>query len=90
MCRQTDLKIDDARVVPPAAPLPLEKIRRKSPSSRGISAASELEKSAAFRGSKFDKQGYCLSHPTVKLVQPLKDGNGKVCLVFPSRAESQF
>lgn len=85
MCRQTDLKIDDARVPIPAAPL--EKIRRKSPSSRSVSAASELEKSAAFKGSRFDKQGYCLSHPTVKLVQPLKDGNGKVGLYVSCRAE---
>jgi len=91
MCRRTDLKIDDARVpdrpgpggvqeihdggAKSEAPLPLEKVRRKS-SGRNISVAAA--KSAAFKGSKFDKQGYCLSHPTVKLVQPLKDANGKV------------
>ena len=85
MCRQTDMKIDDARVpIPEPPPLPVEKAKRKS------SAAAELARSAAFRGSKFDKQGYCLSHPTVKLVQPLKDRNGKVGVEVTSPGPSKF
>ena len=33
---------------------------------------------AAFNGAKFDKSGYCLKHPSIQLVNPMEDNNGKV------------
>lgn len=32
----------------------------------------------AFNGAKFDKSGYCLKHPSVQLVKPTKDDDGKL------------
>mmetsp|Transcript_14305 Transcript_14305/g.30467 ORF Transcript_14305/g.30467 Transcript_14305/m.30467 type:complete len:455 (-) Transcript_14305:150-1514(-) len=33
--------------------------------------------SPAFQGAKFDKHGYCIHHPSVQLVKPMKDDAGK-------------
>lgn len=52
--------------------------------SRGKSRSSTPKKldegvnPAAFRGAQFDKQGYCINHPKVKLANPIVGPDGKI------------
>ena len=49
-----------------------------SSSKSNINNSADTGNTAAFNGAKFDKFGYCLKHPSIQLVNPMKDDNGKL------------
>ena len=46
--------------------------------SNSLPLAAVNGRVAAFPGSKFDKSGYCLHHPTVQIVNPIRGDSGKL------------
>mmetsp|Transcript_4735 Transcript_4735/g.7889 ORF Transcript_4735/g.7889 Transcript_4735/m.7889 type:complete len:482 (-) Transcript_4735:161-1606(-) len=47
-------------------------------SGSGHKGKSRTSPAPAFQGAKFDKNGYCLQHSSIQLVNPTKDATGKL------------
>lgn len=62
----------------PRSPGGGESERRKDKKESGGSGGNSSSHKPAFDGSKFDRGGYCLRHPSVQLVNPMKDDDGKL------------